>query len=857
MRKRNYSKLMGIAAATLSAAVIASPMTARAEGTNENTGVASESGSGASSSESTSSESGSSASSSEGTSSESGSGASSSEGTSSESNASGAASSSTEGTTASATESGASTSASSTEGATTTESTSTTSTGTTSTETTGTAATGATSTESTGTTTTESTGATSTESTGTSTATTVAPNGTATSAPIAAEGNTSANMESTGTTVKAESTSSTTTNSDGSVTETVTTTTTTTEVKDPVFTTTDVQPGTADYDHIQTDADGNPVKDPNGDVIHPITKTEATQGTTTTVSTTTTSTTTKTETTTTTTMTNAEIWNNKNVHTLDKDGNLIDANATLDKDTKDYLNSQNVTADFDVYANTMDKTCGHIDGNIAVNKLNASTVLMNKEGQYGKTTSISSDKKVDKQYAQNGYSYVGNVADGVYIDTCSNQYDDAGHNVSLLVTGSDVTNTNAKGDANHFKSVTLTPGATVDGKVTEAAHQDTLKQEARLKNLREVSDIKNNLADIAEKGQKVIEDTAAQTGTSTLTNLQKLQKIGALLEQNQLTNQDIITVTIGAAVLSNRNNAGQGDSNAIEVALAKLVSANTQGAHIVLNVVIGDQDVEVSTTGTRIFSVDRHLQQNITDYDARAAYLNWNFGNFTGKINITSTFAGNVIAPSAYLHAGNGLQSGRVVSDTASSGGELHHAIKGQIHEVTVKNVTVVSEESELKSESKNTTTNSWVSYTYPTYPETPETPEMPKTPETPETPKTPETPETPKTPETPETPEAPSHHESHDDDDHDDPSWDIQYFTEDPHVLGVSREREIPISYMPFIEEGHVLGESRPKNPVENVLGVSRSVQTGDAGNMNAYAIASILSILTLAGWAVSYKER
>ena len=64
MRKRNYSKLMGIAAATLSAAVIASPMTARAEGTNENTGVASESGSGASSSESTSSESGSSASSS-------------------------------------------------------------------------------------------------------------------------------------------------------------------------------------------------------------------------------------------------------------------------------------------------------------------------------------------------------------------------------------------------------------------------------------------------------------------------------------------------------------------------------------------------------------------------------------------------------------------------------------------------------------------------------------------------------------------------------------------------------------------------------------------------------------------------
>lgn len=57
MRKRNYSKLMGIAAATLSAAVIASPMTARAEGTNENTGVASESGNSTSSSEGTSSES--------------------------------------------------------------------------------------------------------------------------------------------------------------------------------------------------------------------------------------------------------------------------------------------------------------------------------------------------------------------------------------------------------------------------------------------------------------------------------------------------------------------------------------------------------------------------------------------------------------------------------------------------------------------------------------------------------------------------------------------------------------------------------------------------------------------------------
>lgn len=869
MRKRNYSKLMGIAAATLSAAIIASPMTAHAEGTNENTGVASESGSGASSSESTSSESGSSASSSEGTSSESGS-ASSSEGTSSESNASGAASSFTEGTTASATESGASTSASSTEGATNTESTSTTSTGTTSTETTGTAATGASSTESTGTTTTESTGTstgagstettgtTTTESTGASTATTVAPNGTTTSAPIAAEGNTSANMESTGTTVKAESTSSTTTNSDGSVTETVTTTTTTTEVKDPVFTTTDVKPGTADYDHIQRDADGNPVKDPNGDVIHPITKTEATQGTTTIKTETTTITTTKTETTTTTTMTNAEIWDNKNVHTLDKVGNLIDANAALDKDTKDYLNSQNVTADFDVYANTMDKTCGHIDGNIAVNKLNASTTLMNKEG-YGinrvpTSGVVSSGTDVDKLYAQNGYSYVGSVAEGVYIDTSSNQYDDAGHNVSLLVTGSDVTNTNAKGNANHFKSVTLAPGATVDGKVTEAAHQDALKQEACLKNLREVSDIKNNLADIANKGQKVIDDITAQTGTSNLTNLQKLQKIGELLEAGTLTNQDIITVTIGAAVLGDNNKAAEGDNNHIEAALSKLITANKTGANIVLNVVIGDQDVSVSTTGTQVFSVKRHLQNGYDAYDARAAYLNWNFGNFAGRINIDSTFSGNVIAPSAYLHAGNGLQSGRVVSGTASSGGELHHAIKGQIHEVTIKNVTVVSEESESKIESTKKTTNSWVSYTYPTYPEAPETP---KTPETPETPKTPETPETPKTPETPETPEAPSHHESHDDDDHDDPSRDIQYFTEDPHVLGVSRDREIPISYMPFIEEGHVLGESRPKNPVENILGVNRSVQTGDAGHMNAYAIASILSILTLAGWAVSYKER
>lgn len=865
MRKRNYSKLMGIAAATLSAAVIASPMTARAEGTNENTGVASESGSSASSSE--------------GTSSESGSSASSSEGTSSESNASGAASSSTEGTTASATESGASTSASSTEGATTTESTSTTSTGTTSTETTGTAATGATSAESTGpattgatsaestgTTTTESTGATSTESTGTttsestgtSTATTVAPNGTTTSAPIAAEGNTSANMESTGTTVKVESTSSTITNPDGSVTETVTTTTTTTEVTDPIFTPTAVQPGTADYDHIQRDADGNPVKDPNGDVIHPITKTEATQGTTTTKTETTTTTTTKTETTTTTTMTNAEIWDNKNVHTLDKDGNLIDANATLDKDTKNYLNSQNVTADFDVYANTMDSSCGHIDGNIAVNKLNASTTLMNKEKQYGTNRVTTSETNlsgtaVDKLYAQNGYSYVGSVADGVYISTSSNQKT-GNVNDSLLVTGSTVTNTDADGTANHFKSVTLAPGATVDGKVTEAAHQDALQQEARLKNLREVSDIKNNLADIASKGQKVIDDIATQTGTSNLTNLQKLQKIGTLLEQGMLTDQDIITVTIGAAVLGDNNNATEGDNNDIEAALSKLVSANTQGANIVLNVVVGDQDVSVSTTGTQVFSVKRHLQNGYKAYDARAAYLNWNFGNFAGRIDINSTFSGNVIAPNAYLHAGNGLQSGRVVSDTASSGGELHHAIKGQIHEVTVKNVIVVSKESKTQSESITPNTNSWVFYTYPTFPTTPETPE---TPETPKTPETPETPKTPETPETPEMPETPSHHESHDDDDHDDPSRDIQYFTEDPHVLGVSREREIPISYMPFIEEGHVLGESRPKNPVQNVLGVSRKVQTGDAGHMNAYAIASILSILTLAGWAISYKER
>ena len=161
-----------------------------------------------------------------------------------------------------------------------------------------------------------------------------------------------------------------TTNEDGSVTTTTTSTVTETtiEEKEPVVETTPIMEGDADY---------VPITDENGDTLVPYEKTittpcqEVTTGTFTTV----TSTTEKTQ------MTNQVDTADTAVSEVPEVGDAEAASSEVSAKTDALLNAQNITSDFDVYANTMDESIGHVDGNVAVKNMETGSdvTIMNKE----------------------------------------------------------------------------------------------------------------------------------------------------------------------------------------------------------------------------------------------------------------------------------------------------------------------------------------------------------------------------------------------------------------------------------------------------------------------------------------------
>ena len=379
-------------------------------------------------------------------------------------------------------------------------------------------------------------------------------------------------------------------------------------------------------------------------------------------------------------MTNADEYSGKNVYTIDKDGNAQKASDDTAAKVKDYYNKQNVTSDFAVYAKSLDGTIGHEDGNIAVDKLNTGTTVMNKDGQYAMNRdSDTSQRDIDKAYANSGYSYIGETKDGQNISSSSN-FQTNGKNDSLIIYGKDEGNSyeDTDGSANHFRSIHLKNGDTVPD-----------ADKSRTSNLGEVMKIDGNLKAIGKAGASV---TASVK--DSLTDEQKLEAAVAILKSGKLKGNDILTLNLSSHVLKNDGKAGE--YNKVNNLLTALVNENRNKVNILINVEIDKDTLSDGNTLKDLWG----MMNGIQNYDYRAAYLTWNFGDFDGTISIGNTVSGSFIAPDATLNV-NGIESGRMVANSASHGGEIHMAVKGNYQKSykTETNTETSTSESEHKKE--------------------------------------------------------------------------------------------------------------------------------------------------------------
>ena len=386
-------------------------------------------------------------------------------------------------------------------------------------------------------------------------------------------------------------------------------------------------------------------------------------------------------------MTNEDDYSSKKVYVIDNSGKTSKATETQEQSVKNFYDSQNVTSDFVVYAKSLDGTIGHEDGNIAVKNLNQSTTIMNKDGQYaGNRNSGVSQHDVDQAYAENGYSYIGKTRDSDHITSSSN-FSKNGKNASLVIYGTDEGNSSedTDGSANHFMSVHLKDGS------VPAEYQE------RTKNLNSVVKFDENLKNMADAGQKAIDFSQ-----NSLSDIENLRAANETIQAGTLGNGDILSLSLSSNILKNDWTAG--DFNEINNLLTGLINGNTNHVNILVNVKIRASDL----SGDELKNLNA-MMNGVNNYDCRASYLTWNFGNFDGTISMFNTMSGNFIAPNATLNVGD-LESGRAVSSSFSHNGEIHMAVKG----TTSTQYSTGTETSVKTSEGKHTTkTTSSASYDY------------------------------------------------------------------------------------------------------------------------------------------------
>ena len=671
------------------------------------------------------------------------------------------------------------------------------------------------------------------------------------------------------TTSNTETNTETTENADG--TKTTTTITTTTITIPGASTTTDIKEGDADYKKL-VDDQGKPILDDEGNEQYTASKTVTTGDA---VKTTTTTSTLVTQDTTTTTdkLTNAEDATNKTVYTVDADGNQVKMTEVDANKVQEFLNDLNVTSDFAVYADELTGTIGHEDGNIAVNTARVSTTIMNKGNQYG-------SDQIGKEYATDGYSYVGQTTNNAEITTSSSQTNQNTANTSTLVVGNrDNVTVNIReesGTANHFDVEKLDSSMyNEDGTLKDTTVSDFTANHSELSTLNEVVAINKNLDTISEAGEAITSTYEVATQKTGAEDTAAINAVSALLDktsengEKMLGDGDVVSLSVGINTLTLGSNVNDYNNSKC---LTQLINKNTNGADIVINILVGKgADEGASVTINK-------LMNDIKDYNGNAAHLIWNFGDYAGTIKFEGTFSGVIVAPNANVSLTE-IQAGRIVAKKVSHTGEIHMAVTGKHQTTTTTTTTVKSSNTSTSTSTKQN--KGTVTYTYkgvpvatptdpttPNVPVTPETPDVPVTPETPDVPVTPDVPATPDTPVTPETPIVPTTPET--------PSTpstpETPSNTETPSTPSVDVSTSVPpVSASRLAETVSVAEVSGPQNldtvanvsesnAPTNASTVGRSAQTGDESQMDlngAVALSAMASLLLYAVVTLKRKKK
>ncbi len=545
-------------------------------------------------------------------------------------------------------------------------------------------------------------------------------------------------------------------------------------------------------------------------------------------------------------MTAAEDYSDMDV-TVTGEAGTTEADEQTAEDVRAFLDSQNVAADFAVYADELGKNPGHIDGNIAVNTLSENTVIMNKE-TYGSPDG-SGDPELTEKYAEDNYSYVGETVNGAAITQTNgcNQTDENGNCGSMLLVTDQVALPNEEdGRANHFQKEVIAGDCIQDGKIDPDTAAALKAADDRFHDVEDVVNISDNLDEMAAAGQKVIDDTK----NKSITDGEQLRDTVLLLvdDVKDPTNKadEIISVTLnGRALQTDDCNI----INPVNENLWKLVDQNEAGNRILFNI---NMD-EVTDDEYRIdrFSINRG-----SNYSTRANNLFWNFGDFAKKITFGEEWSGVVIAPNAELHLAGGIHAGRVIGRvvTTEAGREIHLSTADHLTPVDPTPDTPKEPDKPIVPETPPDVPNK------PEEPENPPvTPDKPDTP--PEIPDQPDEPDTPpEIPDQPDVPDAPPEVPDKPDVPETPPEIPDQPAVPDtpPNVPG---QPEIQYEIREAPDEGRVLDVTREIAPAPDkteevpnekvVYGEHRrNAATGDESHPILYGVVGALATQLLIGW-------
>lgn len=359
---------------------------------------------------------------------------------------------------------------------------------------------------------------------------------------------------------------------------------------------------------------------------------------------------------------------------------------TLSKDEQqlieNFLGALEVTEDFVIYADVYDaKTrnntgyhIDHIDGNICVNEMNDKTVIQIPDSGHVQADDPKEKQETTAAYVKNGYSYIGKTTgSGEITRVTNNAKDSEGKGIpATVVVGEDV---EVKGKNNDSVIVELNKDMfDENGKLTEDAVNAMTAEHPELANIAKETQIKANLEEIVKTGQALAQKLENNTIDA---DKEKILAVRDLLEQETLTKDDVVSITIGVDMLTstkNQNEFDSGNNGQKGDYLSQLINANKGGATIIINVDMGEEPPEEVTINKKMTGTK--------EYDGKAAHLIWNFGKYDGVITFGTqyerpenvTFGGKVVAANADLQMGY-LQSGSVVGKKVTHANELHMAM--------------------------------------------------------------------------------------------------------------------------------------------------------------------------------------